>query len=72
MNPEINRIARLQIGEFIQTLIKDRGLVIDNVSKQTGMSKRIIYNIIQGKGYTVDSLLTLCKYLKINVIINIC
>lgn len=67
MNPEINRIARIQIGEFIQTLIKDRGLVIEQIEKETGLSKHIIYKIMHGKGYTIDSLLLILRFLNIHL-----
>jgi predicted transcriptional regulator len=54
-----NEKARSLIGQFLSHIISERGVVIEEITRQTGMSKTIIYNILHGRNYTVDSLLNL-------------
>lgn len=55
------------IGQFFRELIDERNLVIEQITRETGLSKTIIYAIINGKGYTMDSLVKLCRHLQIHI-----
>ena len=66
-NPKVRNIARRLIGEFLSDLINARALKIEPLARQCGMEKKIIYNILKGKGYTIDSLLSLLQILNLHL-----
>lgn len=55
--------SRTKIGKQVSKLIKESKIPIEQIERDTKLSKTIIYNIIKGKGYTIDSLLTVLHYL---------
>lgn len=58
----------LRIGRIIEARIKSRKDAIAKISKDTKISKRIVYNIIQGKeNYTVKNLIVLSSYLSLSL-----
>jgi len=71
MKNKINQIARKKIGLFFSELIKEKKIPIEEIERKTGMSKTIIYKIINvndnDKGYSIDSFLTLCGFLNIHL-----
>ncbi|SEC66948.1 hypothetical protein SAMN04489761_3454 [Tenacibaculum sp. MAR_2009_124] len=54
---------RADIAKAIESEIKRQGIAIEEIERKS-ISKRIIYNIIQGKGYTIDSLIQVIEVLK--------
>lgn len=62
INREILNIAREKIGLYFSEVIKEKKLPIEKIERDTKLSKTIIYKILQGKGYSIDSFLTLCAY----------
>ena len=56
-------IDKQEIGLLIKHEIIRQKISIEELSRRT-ISKRIIYNIIQGKGYTIDSLMKIIRILK--------
>ncbi|MFC5046885.1 hypothetical protein ACFSTE_10930 [Aquimarina hainanensis] len=56
---------RIEIGMAINKEIKKQSIPIEEIERQS-ISKRIIYNIIQGKGYTIDSLHQVIRVLRKN------
>lgn len=66
-HPEQRKIARKLIGDFLSDIIKERNLKIEPLARECQMEKVIIYNILQGKGYTIDSLLALLQVLRMHI-----
>lgn len=62
INREILNIAREKIGLYFSEVIKEKKLPIEKIERDTKLSKTVIYKILQGKGYSIDSFLTLCAY----------
>ena len=56
---------RKEIAKTIEREIRSQNIAIEEIERQS-VSKRIIYNIIQGKGYTIDSLIQVTNVLKKN------
>ena len=67
INRKILEIARQKLGQSLAIAIKNKKVAIETIEAHTKMSKSIIYNILSGKGYSIDSLLTLCAYLDIHM-----
>jgi predicted transcriptional regulator len=59
---QILKIAREKIGLYFSNVIKEKKIAIEKIERDTKLSKTIIYKILQGKGYSIDSFLTLCAY----------
>lgn len=66
-NPNVRNMARRLMGEFLSDLISERALKIEPLARACGMEKKIIYNILKGKGYTIDSLLSLLQVLNLHL-----
>lgn len=62
--PVLNQVKQL-IGAAIKLELTKQGFSIESLARET-VSKRIIYNIIQGKNYTIDSLVKVVDELKKN------
>jgi len=55
------------MGSFISDTIKSRNIPIEQLERQTGVSKTIIYSIIAGRGYSIDSLLAILAELRCHI-----
>ena len=62
INREILNIAREKIGLYFSEVIKEKKIAIEKIERETLASKTVIYKILQGKGYSIDSFLTICSY----------
>jgi len=60
------KVERELYGKILHAAIKNSGIAIEQIEKDTGISKRVIYNIIQGKGYTMDTFLVITKHLNLS------
>lgn len=58
------QLNREEIGSYIHHTIKVKNYTIEAFAEKCGMSKKTIYNIIQGKGYTMDSFLIILYMLE--------
>jgi len=58
---------RIEIGKYFLEIIHINDLSIEGIARGCKMSKRVVYNIIQGKGYNFDSFLKLVYYLDIDL-----
>lgn len=58
--------GRIDIGQRIERVLKEKDLSIEQFSRDCKMSKRTVYNILQGKNYTISSFLTVCHILGID------
>lgn len=59
---------RKRVGEYLSLLIENKKLSKEGLARDCGISKRVVYNILQGKGYTMDSFLTFIHILKLKEI----
>jgi len=62
INREVLNIAREKIGLYFSEIIKRKNIPIEKIERDTQLSKTVIYKILQGKGYSIDSFLTICAY----------
>jgi predicted transcriptional regulator len=60
------RLNRKELGNYFHELIKEKNYTIEEFARTCGMSKKTVYNIIQGRGYNIDSFLTLLIVLDID------
>lgn len=60
---DIRQEKRNEIATIVNNEIKKQKIPIEQIEKKS-VSKRIIYNIIQGKGYTINSLISVGEVLK--------
>ena len=62
-----NEAERKIIGDFISQAIKTQTIPKERLSRQAFISKRITYNILNGDNYTIDSLISILKVLKLDL-----
>ena len=62
LNPDKKRIALV-----VDVHLKLSNIPVEEVARETGLPKVSIYKIIRGRGYSMDTFLTLCNYLKIKI-----
>lgn len=67
MNEEILKIARVQIGEFLSDLLKEREISLYRLERETKLNKYTIRSVLQGANYNIDSLLTISNYLNLHL-----
>ena len=56
-----------EISKFINQSINDSRQSINQIEKDSGVSKTIIYKILRGENYNIDSLNKLCVHLGVSI-----
>jgi DNA-binding phage protein len=60
-----------QVAEFLKELMEEKGISMYALSKKTGLSKEIIYNILRIQGrerdYSFGSILTIMRALGVHI-----
>ena len=64
---QYSEIALKKIGEGVKIMIKARKIPIEHLAAQSGISKQVIYNIINGKDYQISSLIKIFRILKVHI-----
>lgn len=54
-HPEIVTKAREVFGRYIRDVQEASPYNVEELARRAGISKRTLYDIFQGKGYTIDS-----------------
>lgn len=56
-----------KIGEAIGICIKDRGYSMNQLARDSSVSKPIIYKILKGEGYEIKSLIRVMRVLQVHL-----
>lgn len=66
-NKEIRDVAKKQIGDYIKGIVESKGLKIEPMARECGLSKTTIYAVLSGTFDSTDSLLRVCQYLDLQI-----
>jgi DNA-binding phage protein len=66
----VRDIARKLIAKSILYVIEENKMNVRKLCRDAGISQTIYYNIINGKGYTIDSLLAVMQVLELHLEIH--
>ena len=67
MQKEYEEIALKKIGEAMRYALKERGMSINRLERESGVNKVIIYKIFRGQGYEIKSLIRIMRVLQIHI-----
>lgn len=59
-------LKKIEIGQLIRSEIKRKGSIRE-FSRQIGMSRTLIYAILRGENYEIDSLMKVLKELNLKI-----
>jgi len=60
-------VAKQKMGEFLADALKERGMSINRLEKESSVSKTIIYKVLRGENYEINSLLRIMGKLQIHL-----
>jgi len=63
----VRDLSRKLIGEFIHSLIIERNINVRQLCRDAGLPFKVYYRIINGEGYTIDSLLAILQVLDMRI-----
>lgn len=66
-HPEVVITAKKLIGQYIKDMQIDSGYNVEELSRRAGLSKRTVYDIFAGGGYTIDSFIRLLAALDLRI-----
>uniref|UniRef100_UPI0040484D69 helix-turn-helix domain-containing protein n=1 Tax=Roseivirga sp. TaxID=1964215 RepID=UPI0040484D69 len=61
------QIALQKIGEAIQIAIKERNISINQLERDSLVSKTIIYKVLKGQNYEITSLIKIMRHLNMHL-----
>jgi predicted transcriptional regulator len=64
---QVRNEARRLIGEFISSIIEEKNLNKRQLCRDAGISPTILYKIINGNAYEIDSLLAILQVLNMHI-----
>lgn len=66
-HPDIITKARLIIGRFLRDTQQQRGHTVEYLADRAGISRRTLYKVFNGEGYTVDTFFAVLSALDLRI-----